>query len=240
MLDTYIKWFESHERLLIVALVMGLGVYGWNHYVDKTVESDKAKASILAQVADAQKEQDAKNAALVAQLQANFNQQQAQRDQEIASLVSAIAQRDRVASTKIDQIKQITNQNDAIQALVNTYPSLPAVMTVTADGADVPVENLKVFAETKVTLDAAQGDLIDTQKQLSTEKVAFDQLAGLNGGLGEQVDGLKAEITKNAAQCEGDKKTLRDEARKSRWHTFWWGYGAGFVSREALKIFTGR
>lgn len=240
MLDTYIKWFESHERLLLVALVMGVGVFGFNHWVDKSAESAANKAAISAQIAEAAKEQDAKNAAMVAQLQAAFNAQQAQRDQEIANLVSAIAQRDAATAKKVVEVKQIVDPPAAIQALVNSYPSLPAVMTATADGADVPVADLNEFTVAKLEHDALKNDLQDTDKELQTTQASFNQLTGVNAGLHTEIDGLHTLVAKNNDQCEADKKDLKAQARKSRWHLFWWGFGTGFAGREAIHIFTGK
>lgn len=240
MLDTYIKWFEAHERALIVALVMGLGVYGFNHWVDKSAEAAVNKAAISAQIAQAAKDTDAKNAATVATLQAAFNAQQQQRDQEIANLVAAIAQRDAVANQKVTQVQQIKNPPEAIQALVNEYESLPAVMTATADGADVPVEDLKVFTVTKIEHDAYVDDIKDRDVIIEAKDASFNQLKDVNSGLQTRIDGLTTVVAKNNDQCEADKKVLKADARKSKWHLYWWGFGSGFAAREVIHIFTGK
>lgn len=240
MLDTYIKWFESHERLLLVALVMGLGVYGFNHWVDKSAENAKIQAALSAQIAESAKEQDAKNAAYVATLQASFNQQQQMRDQEIANLVAVVAQRDAVAAKKVAEVKQITTSPEAIQALVNVYPVLPAVMTATADGADVPLEDLKEFTVTKIERDAFVEDIKSQASIIVSKTQSFEQLTAVNAGLTTRIDGLTVLVATNDKACSDEKKSLKAEARKGKWHTFWWGFGSGVAAREAVHIFTGR
>jgi DNA repair exonuclease SbcCD ATPase subunit len=240
MLDSYIKWFEAHERALIVALVMGVGVYGFNHWVDKSAEAAANRAAISAQLAENAKEQDAKNAALVAQLQTAFNAQQQQRDAEIANLVAAIAQRDAAATQKVTEVKQIKNPPEAIQALTNAYAVLPAPMFATTDGADVPVEDLKEFTITKIEGDAAKADLKDTQQQLATMETSFSDLSGVNTGLQTRIDGLTVLVSKNDKACTDEKNSLKADARKSKWHTFWWGFITGFGTRSVITAYTGK
>jgi maltooligosyltrehalose synthase len=244
VLDTYIKWFEAHERALIVALIMGIGVYGWNHYVDKSAESAANKAAVSAQIAEAAKEQDAKNAAMVAQLQAAFNAQQAQRDQEIANLVAAISQRDAVVSKKVAEVRDPKmTPIDALNTLSEAYAPyqfLEPIPISDNSRLSFSVADVQEFTVAKIEGDAAKDDLKDTQDELKDEQASFAQLAGVNTGLQTRIDGLNTVITKNNNQCDADKKSLKDAARKSKWHLFWWGYGAGFVSDEILHRLLGK
>src|ERR1700675_3610633 len=41
VLDKYLTWFRSHERLLLVALVLLVGHYGVKHYLDNAASADK-------------------------------------------------------------------------------------------------------------------------------------------------------------------------------------------------------
>jgi hypothetical protein len=246
-MQKWIEFFKAHERLLLVAVVMGLGIYGFNHWVDKSAESAKIQAALSAQIAQVTKDQDAKNAAYVAQLQASFNQQQAMRDQEIANLVSAIAQRDKVTAGKVTEITKITDPLPALQALASAYgpeldfdgtpvtgPGMPPInATVPMLGFDV--EHVKQFAVTKLSLDATTADLKDTETQVKNWQDSFAELNAINIGLTTRVDGLSTLIEKNDKACVAEKKALKDEARKSKWKMFWYGFAAGFGVRTAIK-----
>ena len=176
---------------------------------------------------------------MVAQLQAAFNAQQAQRDQEIANLVAAISQRDAQTEKQKQHIQQVTTVPEAVQAVQSLY-TLPDPLKITATGAEASTEDLKLFSFAKLDANTAQSDLKDTQDELKEEQASFAQLAGVNTGLQTRIDGLNTVITTNNNQCEADKKTLKDAARKSKWHLFWWGYGAGFVSDEIFHRLLGK
>ena len=75
MLEKYITWFKAHERLLIVALVLGVGVYGFNHWLDKSAVDAQTKAAVAEQVAAEQKSANAQLAAQLQQQMMLFQQQ---------------------------------------------------------------------------------------------------------------------------------------------------------------------
>src|ERR1700676_3972672 len=103
-LDDYIKWFKAHERTLIVALVMGLGVWGFNHHVDKTSDVTTQKALIAKQATDAANQITATALQQMVQQQAAFNQATAVRDAEIVTLTNQIASRDAASATRVKAV----------------------------------------------------------------------------------------------------------------------------------------
>jgi hypothetical protein len=233
-LDNYIKWFKVHERTLIVALVMGLGVYGFNHHVDKSAEVATQKALIAEQAADTANKTTAVALQQAAQQQAAFTQATAVRDAQIASLVAAIASRDAASATRVKAVETPKTPTQAV-ADVQTNYTLPTPITVTSDGADVPTVDLQLFTATKINGDTCTDDLQDTRTELTTTTAGLTQATGLLATKDKAIADLQAADVKTAEANAAEVKQLKAEARKSRWHWFVSGFTLGFLGRSAVK-----
>src|SRR5208337_3520450 len=167
MLDTYLKWFQAHERLLLVVSVLVLVGYGINRWVDVSANNAKIQASISAQ---AQIAQDTTVKQLQAQMVSQaqqFAQSQAEMKAEVLSLVSAIAQRDAKAATQIQQVTAPKTPTQAVADLTTAYPKLPDAPVVTDGGATVSTADVQQFTVAKIEGDTAKADLDDTKTELT-------------------------------------------------------------------------
>lgn len=238
MLDTYLKWFQSHERTIALVLVLAAGIYGLNRWLDKSTADADTKAAAAAQVSAVQDAASKQLAAQSAQQMALFTQQIIADKQELASLVAAMASRDAASSKKVAEVTGVKTPAQAIANLSTTY-TLAAPVTVTADGADVPTVDLQQFTVAKIEGDTAKANLVDTRTELvvTQKEVASCQtvVGTLQKQTAQDVVDLKAHDDKAAA----DIKKVKADARKGKWHTFWWGVAAGFVGRQAIKVGTG-
>ena len=234
MLDKYLVWFKAHERLLIILAVLAVGIRGWDGWLDKSATDAKTQAAVAAQSAQAAKTAVDQQAALMAQQIAQFNQRETLLEQEKTSLVAALASRDAASSKRVTDVTAPKTPTQAIQDLSTTY-TLSAPVTVTADGADVPTADLQQFTVAKIEGDTAKSDLVDTQKELADTTASLKNATDVIGGFQTQVSDLNVLNAKDAKQCDADKKVLKAEARKSKWHWFLTGLIAGFVGREAIS-----
>jgi hypothetical protein len=234
-LDNYLKGFKTHERTLIVALVMGIGVYGFNHHVDKSAEVATQKALIAEQVADAANKTTAVALQQVTQQQEAFTQATAVRDAQIASLVAAIASRDAASETRVKVVEQPKTPTQAVADLLTEYPNFPAPVTVTADGADVPIVDIQQLTVAKIDGDTCTNDLQDTRTELATTTAGLTQATGLLVTKDKAIADLQAGDVKTAEANVIEVKQLKAEARKHGWRWFWTGVVFGFTGRSAIK-----
>jgi predicted ribosome quality control (RQC) complex YloA/Tae2 family protein len=230
-LDSYLKWFAAHERTLIIALVMGLGVWGFNHRVDKTSDVATQKALIAKQAADAANQITATALQQMAQQQAAFNQATAVRDAEIVTLTNQIASRDAASATRVKAVEAPKTPTQAV-ADVQTNYVLPAPITVTADGADVPTADLQLFTVTKINGDTCTNDLQDTRTELSTTTAGLTQATGLLVTKDKAIADLEAADVKTAEANAAEVKQIKAEARKSKFHWFLTGVLIGLGLRS--------
>lgn len=229
MLDTYLKWFEAHERILIIAMVLALGYFGLNKWLDKSAMDAQMKAAVAQQVAAVQHDADTKIAAAVAQQTALLEQERQQHDAEIAQLVAAVASRDAASSKKVNEVTHSTDINQAVNDLNAAYGNtLPSPLTV-AQAGSVPLADLQQFTVAAILEKTAEADLADTQKQLTDKTEELASSTQLVGALQNQVTGLQTELKDVTV---ADKKALdaaKAEARKGKMKWFKRGFIVGFI-----------
>jgi hypothetical protein len=235
MLDSYIKFFQAHERILALALVLVFAYFGWNSWLDKSAMDAQTKAAVAQQIAQVQRDADAKIASAVAQQTALFNQAQARYEQEIASLVEAVASRDAASQKQVKQVQASNTTEQAVADLNQAYGvELPSPLTV-AQAASVPLPDLQAFSTASIERDTAVADLHDTQTELDKTKGQLDQAVTLDDALHTQVAGLQTEITKNDTAAKQELASCQATARKGKLKWFKIGFVTGFVT----GLFTG-
>jgi hypothetical protein len=243
VIATELSWLQRHERIIIAAFVLALGIWGFNKWVDVSARNADAAASVAktAQVqADAQQKQ---YQDFIAKQTALYEQDRAASDAKILTLMNTIANRDNKAAGKIagvtnpnnTPIQVITDLNEAYQGKLNLDPT-----PITSDGRLVfSPFTVEQFTATKIQSDTCSADLTDMKTSLTTSESetasAQVMVADLQGQVKQDDVTLKAHDDAAAAEV----KKVKADARKSKWHIFWWGYGAGFASRQAIKHFLG-
>ena len=239
MLDTYLKWFVAHERLVLVLAVLAFGTYGWNKWLDKSAADANAKAAVAEQSALIAKQAADKQAVLMQQQIDQFNQQEAAREQDMASLVAAVASRDAASSKRITDVTAPKTPPQAVTDLNAAYPKLPVPLVPTDTGANVPTADLQQFTVTKIQGDTCQADLTDTKTELANDEESLKNATGVISGFQTQVADDKIAATTAQAAFDKEKKQLVADARKSKWNWFKAGVVVGFIGREFIKLETG-
>jgi hypothetical protein len=227
----YITWIKAHERIIIVAMVLAAGSFGLNKWLDKSAMDAASKAAVAQQVAAVQHDADLKVAAAVAQQTALFNQESQAREQEMASLVAAVASRDSASNTKVKNVLAPKPITDVLSDLSAAYPKLsfdPTMITQSGELA-FPLPTVQQFTSTKIQLDTLQLDLVDTKKELDTTTQGLASSNSLIGALQGQVTGLNKEIADNGVACTTQIAAVKAAARKSKLGWFKVGLVTGFV-----------
>jgi hypothetical protein len=226
-------WIQRHERIIIVAMVLAVSAFGLNKWLDKSAMDAASKAAVAQQVAAVQHDADQKIAAAVAQQTALFNHEQAVREQEMASLVAAVASRDTASNNRVKGVLAPKETPAVLADLWAAYPDVDGFdpAPITADGKiafSVPV--VQQFTATRLKLDTAQADLIDTKKELDVTTEGLVGSTALVGSLQGQVTGLQTELKTQGAAADAELKSVKASARKSKLGWFKVGFGIGFVT----------
>jgi len=226
---------QKHERLILGTMVLAVIMFLGNRWLDKSAADANAKASVAEQSAIVAKQAADKQAVLMQQQIDQFNQRESAREQEMASLVAAVASRDAASSTRIAAVQAPKTPPQAVTDLNAAYPKLPVPLVPTDSGANVPVADLQQFTVTKIQGDTCQADLTDTKTELANDEESLKNATSVINGFQTQVaDDKIAAITAQTA-FDKEKKQLVADARKSRWHWFVSGFTLGFLGRLAIK-----
>lgn len=231
--ERFSQHIKLHERLLIVILGVVMVLHLGNWYLNHEVNSDKAKNAVLTQqLLDVKQEADAATKAA----QASQQQYQAVLEQitkQNQQLAAAVAQRNINLSKQ-----QVIDQTLPLPDLANRWIDLaklkpmdikatPDGIAVNDEGARDTVHELEKVPVLTQNLQAVQ-DIADNREKALDK--ANDTVLSLNG----QITAIRAEESKAGEKCENDKKTLKDEARKSKRNWFVGGLVTGSVSAIAL------
>lgn len=230
-LTSYLRWFEAHERTIIIFAVLIAGSWGFSKWLDKSATDASSKAAVAVQVAAVQHDADQKIAAAVAQQTALFNQESQAREQEMASLIAAVASRDAASTTKVKNVLDPKPITDVLADLASAYPKLSFDPTsITQNGQlAFPLPTVQTFTATKIQLDTTQADLVDTKKELDTTTAGLVSSGSLIVSLQGQVTGLQTEIKANDNACTLQIASVKASARKSKLAWFKGGVVVGFI-----------
>lgn len=222
-------WLQRHERLVLMAMILLTAGWGFNSWVNHSADVANQRAAVAQQIAEVQRESDAKVAAAVAQQTALFNQAQARYEQEIASLVDAVASRDAASNKQVKQVQTSNTTEQAVADLNQAYGvELPSPLTV-AQAVNIPLPDLQAFSTAAIERDTAVADLHDTKTQLDATKTQLDSAVSLTGSLQQQVTGLQVEIKKNDTAAKQELSACQATARKGKLKWFKIGFVTGFI-----------
>lgn len=236
-----LTWLQKHERLLLAGMVLAVILTLGNMWMNHVARVDHDHAVVAQNIADQQAAANKALAQQVAQQTAMYEQERDARQKEEQLLLAAIATRDAAAAKKAVDVSAPKTAQEAVNDLSMTY-TLRKPVVVTADGADVPTEDLQQFTLTKIERDTFQADYADEQKQTAAAQDGQKQAESLVTSLQGQVTGLNVQIQKNDAACVAEKKDLQAQARKSKAKWFIGGFVVGITTRvgaKALAFFSG-
>lgn len=237
MLDTYLKWFHSHERILIVVIVLAVGAFGFNKWLDKSATDANRKAAVAEQVLAETVAANKKLAEQVSTQAAQYAQDRAVSEQEIHSLLQTVASRDAASITKIKDVSTPKLPSQVIADLNESYRGeLVNPNAVTADGLiqfAAPV--VQKFTVTKIEHDAFAADLADDKKIFAKQDDQLNAANRLIETYTQRVDGLNLQIDQTNKKCTADIAVVKADARKGK--RFWYVLGVvtGFLGRAAIK-----
>ena len=227
--STQISWLKTHERIVLVFLVLLAEVWGFNRYTDAASAKAEARATVAEQALASQKAQDAQNAASVTQLTLQYQQLVSTLSAQNASLETALqARSEQVATQKaVDAQLPLSELASRLQ----TMGQAPAG-SVSVSGSDIDLSQAGAVAVTQTleTIPALQADLTDTTATLqTTQKTLADANAVVNAQTTE-ITGLKITVTDSDTACKAQVAAVKAEGKKRSMSWFKRGFGLGFIS----------
>jgi hypothetical protein len=224
-----LTWLQKHEKLVMVALVLGFSVFvaqkAYDYLAAKdALNADKTAAVLAQQVADnkqlMQQTQTATQqyTATLQTLQAQNAQLQQSIQQQNATLA---AQQRAISSMSVQQVSQgIQVATNAPQGSVVTGNGTVTVQEDTAKQIlakldEIPVLESKLASETQMESNTST-ELVKAQA------VIVDQT--------KQIDGLNTEIKDDKTTYTTEINNLKAQSRKSKLKWFGAGFITGFVS----------
>lgn len=229
MLEKYLQWFKSHERVVIVLMVLLTAGWMYGKWANSSADKAKAQAEATAQLAAQMKEAADKAAQASALTQQQYQVMVDTLTRQNQALSQAITNRDSVLGQKVQDVSKPKAPTEVATDVNNAYQGqAPSVINDGQIQFDPSV--VQKFTVTKLERDTFQGDLNDQRQvttNLQTELTKSDQLSGT---LGLQINTLNNQITADKNQCTADIKEVKAEARKGKVKWFKVGYVAGLVS----------
>lgn len=236
MFDTYIKWIEAHERLLLVAVA---GVVLWfaigrvDSLIARHDNANLQQAQVTAQTqADktaAIAEQVAKQSAQYASLAAKVQQQNNALMQANIALSTALAK------------QQHTDASLPPTELVNRWSTLvpQAKPTVTPSGVALDTPSAVATVQALEVVPVLTAQVSNTQKELSNAQSLVTAEGQQVTTLNTEVGSLRTQLGDNQAVCQAQIAVVRADARKSKRRWFYAGVVVGFVGRQIIKTYAG-
>lgn len=232
-----LSWLQRHERIVLIAIVLLAGTWGWNKWIDNDPTDKRVAAAVLAQQVTDLK---AANAEIALQATQSAAQYQATVDalsKQNASLAAAVAARQ---ATLVSQ--QAKNTTAPLPELAQRWESLvsdetnvaPGGLTATADGITVTDTAARATVNMLEEVPVLKSDLSDETEIATNRGIEVDKANGLIGVLNTQVSSLKTLGDAADKKCAADIAVVKSEARKSKRN--WFLKGAGVGATVALYI----
>lgn len=232
-----LTWVQKHERLFL-AVIAGFVLWFSIGRIDTLIANHDHANLQQAQVA-AQVQQE-KNDALA--------QQMAQHDADVKALDEKIQARDeQLTQLQAQLVAALTKQQATDSAMTTpeiaqrwqqlvpdaTVKPVPAGgVSLTDAGAHATVAELEKVPVLTQQLSATNEALSNAQTLLTAEGQQVSDRDAL-------ITGLRAKAGDDAKVCAAQIATVKAEARRSKRRWFVAGYVAGWLSRQAVKTYTG-
>lgn len=222
-------WLQRHERLLIVAMVLLAGAWGFSRYADLSASKAEARATVAEQALTAQKATDAQNQATTAQVLAQYQAMVSAQSTQIASLAAAAAQRQTavVAQQKTDATLPVADLANRLKTLGNAPDGS---VSTEGDSVKITQSGAVAVAQTLETLPALRDDLRDETELAGAAQAAQKQGEVVIKDQTTQITGLNLTLVDADKQCKAQIADVKAQARKSKIKFFKLGFVAGFVS----------
>ena len=231
-MEKYLAWFKSHERLVLLLVVLLFGIHFYGKGLDYLIKHDKSQVEIATQqatIAATKVSQDDTANKLVLQQLATLQAQVIQNNLRVDQ-----AMRDRANQTTIQ--KQQDDKSDPNE-LAARIRSLIGVGTIKVEPSTATVPEQLVYSLDAAHADAdnledgkqAKADVVDLNAKLAGCTAVTSKQADTITGLNTQIADGKTALGKEQTSHQDDVKLLKAEKKKAWLNGFKWGAITGFL-----------
>jgi len=228
-MDTLVaeSWLKTHERIIIVALVLAVGAFGINKFFDVDAAKKDAKYVAAEQIVANDQKNSAAAATATAQMQSQYTALVQALATQNAALSASIAQR--TASLKSQVITDSALPLPGLAARWNAL--LPSVTpTVTPTGVTLTEQSVRDTVSQLEQVPTLQGNLADETRiaqDFQQQAERSDTLVGLQG---TQITALNKQLTDETKSCTLQIAAVKADGRKNSMKWFKRGFGLGFLA----------
>lgn len=226
MLEKWITFFKSHERVLL--LLSALAVAGWllHRYEDLVHDADIGRNAVAQEQLKQQVAQNQQLATQIAAQEQDYKKLVAQMAAQNASLLAAIANRNQQTThqQQTDQALPLAELAKRWAFLISAAPDaiIPSGQNLSASeqASRTTVQQLELVAPQAATIK-------DQQEILANKEKTLDSCTSLNVSYMSRVDGLNKQIVDADKACKAEIAVVKSSARKSKIKWFATGVGVG-------------
>lgn len=221
-----ISWLRTHERIVIVALVLAVGAFGLNKYLDVASVRADARAVAAEQVAADAKANSAAAAVQATQTLAQYTALVQALAAQNSSLAASMAKR-----TESQTAQAAKNATLPVQGVAERW-NIIANTLVKPSGDTIIVSN----TDAHKTLDMLEqvptlrGNLADETQIASNFRQSWEKSAEVNGAQTKEISALNNQLTADANSCKLEIAAVKAESRKNKVTWFRRGFIVGLVS----------
>lgn len=238
------NWLQKHERLIIVVLVLLVGMWGYNKWINNSADKADAKLVVATQqLTAAQQEVSTLKAKAEADAVA-WDAMLRDLDAKSAALDATVAQRNAALKQLQGQVKEFQPSEMTVEwrKLINAAPTdVTVTSAVDSSGTSVPTYHVSGEAAVNTVnqleaLPVTQKNFADTQDQLINTQNAVDTCNKVVVDLRNEISGLVVQSTAQDTHCKAQVAAVKADARRSKRNWFIKGLvvGAGIVGYLAL------
>lgn len=221
-----LTWLQKHERIIIVFLVLVVGGWLGNHWLNNRAEVADQKVVAAQQVLDTQK---AANAQLALEVQQTASQYQAMVNsltQQNAQLSSAMQSR-----TVVLQQQQVADKTLPLPDLGKRWSDLAGLnagdVTASTSGITVTDAGARATVGKLEEVPILTANLADETTVADNRQAELDKSNDLIGGLNQQVTGLNTQIADGQKVCDTKLNASKADANKAKKNWLLRGLGVG-------------
>jgi hypothetical protein len=236
MLDTWIKFFKAHEKLVLLA-VAGAALWFGVGKIDTLIAAhDNANLQQAKVIATAQQSKDAALATQAAQQAAQYQALA----EKVQTQNTALAQANvalAVALTKQQKADAVMTPSELTDRWNVLVPNAGA--TPVATGVTIPDAGAHATVAQLEQVPVLTQELANTQTELNGEIELLTASSAQVTTLNSEVTGLGLQIVDNNRVCKDQIAVVKAAARKSKRRWFTAGIVVGWLSRQAVKTYLG-
>jgi hypothetical protein len=230
-----LTWLQKHERMIIVFMVLLVGCFLGNKWINYDAAKKEAAYTALEQKLQEREKQDDINAKQTALVVSQYQEMVNSQERQIATLTGAIASRDAALKKKQEQVASMTLPQVAQEW--ETVLNVPhGTLSVSGVSVSVPEPQARQTVTQLERVGVLEQDLID-QTAITVGKQA--ELTSCTAAVSAQTAEIKGLKDTNVLQdqtCKAEVAKVKADGRKSKRNWFIAGFVAGIATRILVKF----